>query len=162
MCSGCSDYYEGDEEASAEPFSAKSEQQDDDWSAPEHGAKRPGGGARWRQGSWEAGRQPVGRAPGEREDYEVLVSANCIIERRRIQSNSCVFNTQFIEEEMEIWRAKQWEREQFRGWSATSYQTQRQFERKLHGCRNSDGMSFVFWGIAGAATLVLAVWLAAG
>jgi len=61
MCSGCSDYYEGDEEESGELFSARREQQEDHWPAPEREAGRPGGPEVAPGGGRNRGKQGVNR-----------------------------------------------------------------------------------------------------
>src|SRR3990172_4235706 len=106
MCSGCSDYNQGgdDDPDTGEPFSARREKQEEDRPASEHEAKWLGGDATERSALRETGSQAAGRGAGKWEDYEVLVSAYCIIERRRIPVNCCALSAPRASEEMGGWR----------------------------------------------------------
>ena len=164
MCSGCSDYYEGedDDQDTEEPFTARREKQEEDRPASEQEAKCPGRDAAGRGTLRETGSQSAGSPAGEWEDYEILVSAYCIVERRRIPANCCAINAQRASEEMEIWEESPQEREHFRASSANSYQTRGQFESKLLIGSDAACMCFMLWGLAGAMVMGLVIWLAVG
>ena len=167
MCSGCSDYYqgEGDDPETGEPFSARGEKQQDR-PASEHEAKWPGGDATERAALRETGSPPdggrAGRGAGEWEDYEVLVSAYCIIERRIIPVNCCAISPQGASEEMGVWRESQRERERSRASSANSYQTRGQLESELRAGSAAACICFMLCGLAGALAMGLVIWLAVG
>ena len=166
MCSGCSDYYQGedDDPDTGEPFSARREKQEEDRPASEHEAKWLGGDATERSALRETGSQPAERGAGEWEDYEVLVSAYCIIERRRIPVNCCALSAPRASEEMGVWRESQRERERSQASSANSYQTRGQLESELRAGSAAPCICFMLWGLAGAMAMAmgLVIWLAVG
>jgi len=150
MCSGCSGYFEGDGE---DPDPG------DDW-APEREEKWPGGFATGRDGPWEARPEPVRTAPGEEDEYEILVSAARIIERRTIRANCRAVNQQGVPEGMEIWQESQRERERSLAGSAKRYQTRTHFGSEPRAGSGAVGTCLMLWGLAGATVLGLALWLA--
>jgi hypothetical protein len=168
MCSGCSDYYqgEGDDPETGEPFSARRERQEEGRPASEPEAKWPGGDATERAALREMGSSPdggrAGRGAEEWEDYEVLVSAYCIIERRRIPANCCAISAQEASEKLGVWQETQRERERSRASSANSYQTRGQFASELPDRNGTACMFFMLWGLAGAMAMGLVIWLAVG
>jgi hypothetical protein len=152
MCSGCSGYFEGDGE-DRDPG--------DDW-APEREARWPGDFAAGRDGLWEVHHKPVRTAPGEEDEYEILVSAACIIERRTIRANCCIVSQQAVPEGMDIWQGSQRERKRSMAGSAKRYQTGIQFGSERRTGSSAVGMCLMLWGLAGATALGLALWLAGG
>lgn len=163
MCSGCSDYYEGedDDQDGEEPFSAQREGQEDR-RVPGPEGKCPDGDAEGHGAGRKTGSQAAGRGAGEWEDYEVLVSAYCIIERRRIPANCCAINAQQAAEETALWRESQPGRKHLRGCSANSYRTHGKFESKLLIGSDAACMCLMLCGLAGAMVMGLVIWMAAG
>ena len=152
MCSGCSGYFEGDGE-DGDP--------DDDW-VPEREASWPGGLAIGRYGLWEVRNDPAKGATGDGDDYEVLVSADFIVERRTIRSNRCAVNSPGAPEGVGSRQENRRNCEHSLLASANSYRTRSQCELKRPAGSGADGRCFMLWGLAGATVLGLALWLAVG
>ena len=164
MCSGCSGYYEGDDgdqDAGDDAHSEGAGRQEVRWPAQEHESRwRRGDAASGRGGTWEA-RSELGRgAAGNGDDYEISVSAECIIERHTIRVNRHAASQRTVEEREGSWEESQRERERSLSVSANSYQTRRQLglERATGG--GADCRCLMLWGLAGATALGLALWLA--
>jgi hypothetical protein len=93
-------------------------------------------------------------------DYQVVVTADRIIERRTIRANCCTCNEEGVATDREAWQESRRERQHSRAVSARFYQT----------CKKSDsqggrsGQAFptrlMMCGLAGAAGLAMALWLA--
>jgi len=152
MCSGCSGYFQGDGE----------DRDPGDDSAPEREANWPGGFATGWDGLREARPEPVRTAPGEEDEYEILVSGACIIERRTIRAKCCVLSQQGVPEGVRSWQETQGKRERSLSGSANSYQTRSQFELARLSGSGADGRCLMLWGLAAATALGLALWLAVG
>lgn len=164
MCSGCSGYYEGDcdDPDADDPNAVRGAERDGRWRATEREARWFGDAATGRDEAWEAGSEMARSATGGLDDYEVLVSAECIIERRRIRSNCHRISKQEAPEGMEIWQESQREPERSLAGSANYYQTRWQFGLERPAGSGSVGRCLMWWGLAGATALGLVLWLAVG
>lgn len=148
MCSGCSGYFEDDE--GREQGDNLSDEQVEALGLFETNGNRP----------WE---EQFGRAmkTGQGvEEYEVLVSAERIIERRTIRANGFFISGEEPVDVMGTWKRSLRGYERLGTASAKHYQTQ-----DLVGPPPCDGDSascrcFIWWLLAGATLGVLTIWLA--
>jgi len=152
MCSGCSDYFEGDSE-DGDP---------DDDRVPEREASWPGGLAMGRYGLGEVRNDLAKGATGDGDDYEVLVSADFIVERRTIRSNRRAVSSPGAPEGVGSRQEKRGNCEHSLLASANSYRTRSQFELKRPEGSVAGGRCLMLWGLAGATVLGLALWLTVG
>jgi hypothetical protein len=190
MCSGCSGDFEGHGE----------EQDLGDSCPPEIEAKPPGPvfcagcpspfrankysphpSATGREGGGEAPNDPGGSATREGDEYEVLVSAERIIERRTIRANCTAVNClqraalrgsgststtstrqEGTMEAMEAWQESRREREHSLLWTAKCYQTRSQLLSECRARSGSGGRQLIVWGLAGVTVFALILWLAVG
>ena len=150
MCSGCSDYFEGDGEDQT------------DSALPEREAESPERFAAGRVGGWQARSGAAKGTMRDGDDYEVLVSAECIIERHTIRANCCALNQQEATEATEIWQESQPERTRSLAGTAKYYRTRGRFQSEHRPGRGTGDRCLMLWGLAGATALVLALWLAIG
>jgi hypothetical protein len=152
MCSGCSDYYEGDDEQDASGYDLER------W-GQQGGPSAKGGAAVGRLG--ETPSKAIGRREPtwERDEYEILVSADCIIECRKISADGCTIDAPEPEGSGTS-RDVQRERERCWSWSVKSYQTRRPHESRPRDGTSSTGMWLALCGLASAVALGLVLWLA--
>lgn len=149
MCSGCSGEIEGDgddrEFGGSDPLERESE--------------RPEGIIREVNVARSAGTGLPDRMTGV-EDYEVLVSAERIVERRTIRANYPVIKRAAALETAEAWQESWADHEESLAWTAKYYRTQ--YKSELAPLRGSveGGRCLMWWYLAWLGALALAVWLA--
>jgi hypothetical protein len=151
MCSGCSGYFEGD---------GGDEGSDDD-RVPELESSRAGGFSMERHELWEERNDLARSVGGDKDDYEVLVSADFIVERRTIRANCCAVSPEGAPERLGS-RRRDFGDEHSLLASANFYRTCGQFESKRPTEGGTDGRCLMLWGLAGAAVFGLAMWLTVG
>jgi hypothetical protein len=141
MCSGCSDYYQGDEA-------------DDVFAQGEAGEMKERQLAGWKtalSGSWALD-------PGE---YEIAVSADAIIERRRIRCKPNVVCLLGESSSSEAWEESRRRRQRFSHQSARYYQALNRFQAYGQNARGSGAKYLIFCGLYGLAAIALAWWTGA-
>jgi hypothetical protein len=146
MCSGCSGDFEGDGE--------EQDLGEDEFTGDE---PEPCGGV-------EAAESDCGPGAGSGaiDDYDVLVSAERIVERRTMRANVRIFSPGQAEDAQDAWRNSRRQREQTSEQSAKYYRTrQRQPETHVVNSRTNDKW-FFFISLASVGALALAAWLICG
>jgi hypothetical protein len=155
MCSGCSDYFEGDDEM-REP---------DDGQGVEEQQRMAGGLVREQDPSfcagckhsphpfWQDGGGPVLRDTPD-EDYEVLVSGEYIIERRTIRAKCHDFNAKEPQEPVNEGRPVK-KSGTLEG--AKHYQTHLSFGAERGSARRLRRKRLILWCL-GAALAIAAIW----
>ncbi len=165
MCSGCSGYYEGDDEEDR-GTEADARVERDGWRAA--GGEEAGSGNYGQDGRYGHRSRADSRdahvnaeADSEEEEYEVAVSAEMIIERRRIRCKPSTMrviegNSGYAE------RGGSWHGVQQSGaTSARYYQPYTKYAAKQHSLIFKYAKHLILCGLWAIAAAALAYWMAA-
>jgi hypothetical protein len=134
MCSGCSDYYDGDEESERSGMDAAME--------VEFKVERCDGSS-----------------VGYSDDYVILVSDSHIIERHALPTKCGVSRAQEVAGGQQTWLGSRQDQQRSRGRSANTYRTQGGWLSEPNDGARGASICFALWGLAGVAAVVVTVWL---
>jgi hypothetical protein len=104
----------------------------------------------------------LGRSMGWAEDYEVLVSAERIIERRIIRAKRHVFSETGTLDDWEAWQVSRTECKQANPETAKYYRTHGGCDSNSRNEGAIGGMWLMCWYLGGLAVFALVLWLALG
>ena len=151
MCSGCSGAFDGAGEDRELKYR---------WSFEDESRLAEGVAQETDMTERAASETLLGRSMGLAEDYEVLVSAERIIERRIIRAKRHVFSETGTLDDREAWQVSRTECKQANPETAKYYRTQDKSESARSRGSGEGGRCLMWWYLAWLGALALVIWLA--